>query len=76
MAAVSALERSLGLICPRLISSLHHEVWEVVMKRAAQRCVAALSRAPRTSHNLKSLILLKLMEGVYAKAKILIAYKL
>lgn len=46
------------------------------MKREVQRCVAALSRAPRASHNLKPLMLLKLTEGVYAKAKILIAYKL
>lgn len=46
------------------------------MKREVQRCVTALSRAPHASHNLKPLMLLKLTEGVYVKAKILIAYKL
>lgn len=46
------------------------------MKREVQRCVAALSRAPRASHNLKSLMLLKMTEGVYAEAKILVAYEL
>lgn len=45
------------------------------MQRTVQRCVAALSRAPRAGHHLKSLMLPKLTEGVYAEAKILVAYK-